>query len=331
MGEGENVHYQMVRYVPCKFDYASFCFLLFLALYAVCFCITLPKFFWNANDPAAGRDFYLIIILVVIFSTVGAIMSNAMFFWTKLFGKSYKALVKGYDDYFDPEWNHHERCLKLLAYLPDGYQFIFYPVSEGTTLNLSQEEITVRLYEKYCILEKEKKSVEIVPVTEDDLLSARTDLIYQEIAYQEPKLKNSDIGGAGCFALVGAGAFAGLVKTVVTGVGGASLVLAVYVVFIAFGTYAGWRLAVMLYKWHAWKNQSVQVLARVCLCSQCEPKEGEVPERKVKLLVDTTEGLRCIFYPIKDPAWTIPITGMVSLRVYKDFVCMEEDGQSEEI
>ena len=180
-------------------------------------------------------------------------------------------------------------------------------------------------------MEKEEKGVEIVPMSEDDLLSARTDLLYQEFAYREPKLNRSEIGGAGFLALVGAGAFTGLVKASVTGVGGDSLTLAVFVVFIAFGTFVGCRLAVMLYQWHVWKNQSVQVLARVCLCSQCEPKEGEVPERKVKLLVGTTEGMRCLFYPIKDPAWTIPITGIVYLRVYKDFVSMEEDGKIEEI
>ncbi len=327
----ENVQYPMVRYQPCKFDYASFCFLLFLALYALCFCFTLPKFFWDASVPAAGRDFYLIMILVVIMTAGGAILSNAMFFKTKLFGQSYKASVQGYDDYYDPEWKSKERCLKLLAYLPDGYRFIYYPLKEGTVLNFSKDEITVRLLQNYCILEKEEKGVEIVPMSEDDLLSARTDLLYQEFAYREPKLNRSEICGAGFFALVGAGAFTGLVKASVTGVDGGSLTLAVFVVFSAFGMFVGCRLAVMLYQWHVWKTKSIQVLARVCFCSQNEPKEGEAPQRKLKLLVDTTDGLRCIFYPIKDPAWTIPITGMVSLRVYKDFVCMEEDGQSEKI
>ena len=169
---------------------------------------------------------------------------------------------------------------------------------------------------------KKYKGLEILPGTEDDLLTVRIDIDRPVFEHEKYKPKYSAIvrNGFLAFVFLGFGCNSFL-SWITQKERDQSYIIFGALFFFGILCYRKWK---RYYSEYSGYQHAPRALARICESEVMRYEDGTPAKTVLKLMVDTTGGYRYLYLDVDDPEWTSPITGMIYVRAYENHVRLAE-------
>ncbi|MBR4733843.1 MAG: hypothetical protein IK081_13865 [Lachnospiraceae bacterium] len=169
---------------------------------------------------------------------------------------------------------------------------------------------------------KKYKGLEILPGTEDDLLTVRIDIDRPVFEHEKYKPKYSAIvrNGFLAFVFLGFGCNSFL-SWITQKERDQSYIIFGALFFFGILCYRKWK---RYYSEYSGYQHAPRALARICESEVMRYEDGTPVKTVLKLMVDTTGGYRYLYLDVDDPEWTSPITGMIYVRAYENHVRLAE-------
>lgn len=175
---------------------------------------------------------------------------------------------------------------------------------------------------------KKYKGLEILPGTEDDLLTVQIDVdrpVFEHEKYQ-PKYFAMVRNGFLAFAFLGFGCNFFL-SWITRKERDQSYVIFGALFFFGILCFRKWK---RYYSEYIGYQNAPHVLARICESEVMRYEDGTPAKTVLKLMVDTTGGYRYLYLDVDDPEWTSPITGMIYVRAYENHVRLDDTEEIQE-
>lgn len=175
---------------------------------------------------------------------------------------------------------------------------------------------------------KKYKGLEILPGTEDDLLTVRIDIDRPVFEHEKYEPKYGAMAGDGFLAFVllvfGCNLFLGWISQKDRD---QSFVIFMPLFFFGILFFRKWKRRYSEYQGY---QHAPRALARICESEVMRYEDGTPVKTVLKLMVDTTGGYRYLYLDVDDPEWTSPITGMIYVRAYENHVRLAETEEMRE-